>query len=213
MTKEAEIVAQAEHMIAALHEKQKIASLRAVELADERGRIALSVHGDGDPKARVRLDKINAEISVLASEQASIESAIIAANARANVARAGEALAADRAQALQLREKSARFKELGIDLDGACADVALLLNEMIDVLDEIHACGQAAPTSEQFRINASAAIKTVIQSLPQHWVRDFEFQRLAPNQKKSFSALVEGWTSMIESSVVARIGEKQKEVA
>jgi hypothetical protein len=139
----------------------------------------------------------------------SIEAALIEAGARLNVARAGEALAADRAQALLLREKSARFKELGIDLDGACADVAQLLNEMIGVLDEIHSCGQAAPTSEQFRINATMALKTMLQSLPMHWTNDFEYQRLQPHQKKSFSALASGWADMIENNIVARIGTKE----
>lgn len=88
------------------------------------------------------------------------------------------------------------------------------ISEMIALLNEMHQLGQASPTSEQFRVNGTMAIKSMLQTLPQLWVRDFEFQMLAPNQKKSMKALVEGWSAMIEQSLASRLGEtKQTEAA
>jgi hypothetical protein len=45
-------VEKAEAIIASLEDKRKSVNLRAVELADERSRIAFSVHGDNDSKSR-----------------------------------------------------------------------------------------------------------------------------------------------------------------
>jgi hypothetical protein len=47
----------------------------------------------------------------------------------------------------------------------------------------------------------------MLQTLPQIWVRDFDFQLLAPNQKNSFKSLVDGWAAMILNNVSARLGE------
>ena len=213
MTTEADIVAQAEAVVTRLEMKQKDLNQRVVELADERGRIAFSVHGEGDPKARVRLDKITAETLTLANEQKSVEEALVTAVARVNVARAGAAMAADREKAFAVRSKLVEFHELGTDLDDACNDIADCLGKMIAMLDEIHGLGQSFPTSEQFRINATMALKTMVQTLPQHWVNDFEFQRLAPNQKKTFRMLVDGWTATIERQIAEKLGETNEKAA
>jgi hypothetical protein len=61
--------------------------------------------------------------------------------------------------------------------------------------------------AEQFRVNGTICIKTMIQNLPQLWVNDFEFARLAPGQKKNFKAIVEGWQLMIERNIAGRLGE------
>jgi hypothetical protein len=210
---EADNVTDAEAIVTRLNDKQRALNQRAVELADERGRIAFSVHGDNDPKARARLDKINAETSVLASEQASIEAALVEANARLDTARRSAALEADRQNALLLKEKLQRFYELGIDVDEAFEDALKSVNEMMAVLQEMHELGQTSPTSDQFRVNGTLCLKSLIQTLPTPWVRDFEFQRLAPNQKKTFKSVVEGWTQMIASNIAARLGEDNKEKA
>jgi hypothetical protein len=210
MTTEVEKI---EQVLASLEDKRKNTNLRAVELADERSKIAFSVHGDGDPKARARLDKINAEITTLASEAASVEAALVEADNRLVAARQAEALAADREQALQLKAKLAEFVELGMNADAAFDDAFGSITDMIKLLHEMHALGAASPTSEQFRVNGTNALKTAIQALPQNWISDFEFQRLAPNQKKTFKVIVSGWANMITNGISARLGEKQKEKA
>ena len=82
-------------------------------------------------------------------------------------------------------------------------------------LAAMHAPRQRTPTSEQFRVNAIIAIKTMIQALPQSWVRDFDFPLLGPLQKKAFKDIVASWEAEIENNIAARLGEQpqQKEVA
>jgi hypothetical protein len=73
------------------------------ELANERGGVSLAAH-TGDKKSRTMLDEINVAAGQFASEFASIESAIVEANKNLAAARAAEAGAADRENALKLRE-------------------------------------------------------------------------------------------------------------
>jgi hypothetical protein len=51
-----------------------------------------------------------------------------------------------------------------------------------------------------------AAIKTAIQKLPEPWIRDFEFMRLSPSQKKEFKPLSQGWCEQI----AARLGSNKE---
>jgi hypothetical protein len=62
--------------------KRESLAERGTTLADERNGIAYAAHVEGDAKARKWLDVINLEITTLAGEQASVEAAIEAANAR-----------------------------------------------------------------------------------------------------------------------------------
>jgi hypothetical protein len=204
----------AEAAVRSLEDKRQQLNERAVALADERNAIAYDAHVAGEQKARKRLDAINQELAVFASEASSVEAAINEATQRLGVARLNEAQATDRMQALQVREKLARFVELGGQVDDCLWDLAQSLNAMIPLLHEMHQLGQQAPTSEQFRINATMAVKSMLQELPQVWVRDFEFQRLSPNQKKRFGEVCAGWHTMIASQINARLPsepEKTKE--
>jgi hypothetical protein len=49
-----------------------------------------------------------------------------------------------------LRDKLAKFVELGLVLDDCFTDFKAAAIEMKQVLDDIHALGQTAPTSQQF---------------------------------------------------------------
>jgi folate-dependent tRNA-U54 methylase TrmFO/GidA len=102
-------VEKAEATIKSLEDKRQHLVQKATELDREQQLISFAAH-TGDAKARTRLTEINSAVATHSAEMKSIEAALIEATARAQVARAGEALAADRAQALQLREKSARFR-------------------------------------------------------------------------------------------------------
>jgi hypothetical protein len=203
-------VLKAEATIAKLEDARRALIQKAIELAEERNRIAFGAHVEGDAKSRKRLDAINAELATMASEQASVEAALIEATARCNVARAGEALAADRTDALRLREKLAKFRELGMVLDDCFADFKSAAIEMKAVLDEIHNLGQAAPTAQSFKVNCDLAFKTAVQGTP-FWSQDFP--ALGHGQKKTFKSLVDAWSGNIEANIAARLGEKKKDAA
>jgi hypothetical protein len=90
MTTETEIVAQAEKTVASLEDKRRALIQKATELAEERQRVSFAAH-TGDAKARQRLNAINTETSMQASEMASIEAAIVEAQSRVTAAKNAEA--------------------------------------------------------------------------------------------------------------------------
>jgi hypothetical protein len=73
--------------------------------------------------------------------------------------------------------------------------------------------GTASPTDPMFRINSVTVIKTAIQLLPQPWINDFEFARLAPSQKKASRPLATAWHDQIANQIAQRLGEKKVEAA
>lgn len=174
------------------------------ELADERGRVALGAH-TGDKKSRSRLDEINVASAKFASEFASVEAAITEANKNLDAARRAEAQAADRTKAERIAALNAKLKEELDDADDAFADAISSVLSARALLMEMHTLGVTSPTDQMFRINSVAVIKTVIQLLPQPWINDFEFARLAPSQKKAFKEIVSGWCSTIERQVADRL--------
>lgn len=179
------------------------------EFADERGRVALRAH-TGDKKSRTRLDEINIASAKFASEFASIEAAIIEANKNLDAAQAAEAQAADRTKAEQIAALNAKLKEELDDADDAFADAISSVLSARALLMEMHTLGVTSPTDQMFRINSVAAIKTVIQLLPQPWINDFEFARLAPSQKKAFKPLAIAWRDQIANQISNQLPQPTK---
>lgn len=179
------------------------------ELADERGRVALRAH-TGDKKSRTRLDEINIASAKFASEFASIAAAIIEANKNLDAAQAAEAQAADRTKAEQIAALNAKLKEELDDADDAFADAISSVLSARALLMEMHTLGVTSPTDQMFRINSVAAIKTVIQLLPQPWINDFEFARLAPSQKKAFKPLAIAWRDQIANQISNQLPQPTK---
>ena len=202
-------IEKATAVITTLEDKRKELVQRATELADERNRIAFGAHVDGDAKARKRLDAINTELATMASEQASYEGAITEANARLAIAQADEALAADRAQAEQLKSALAEFKETGHEIDLAFQDLAAHAADLQKILDRIHQAGCSVPSSEQLRVLGEICARTALMKTP--WSRAVEI--VPPTQRRDFKSLIDGWAAQIENNIAARLGTKQEEAA
>jgi hypothetical protein len=145
--------------------------------------------------------------TALAANVASVEAALTVARSNLATAKAAEALATDKANALALREKLAKFVELGLVLDDCFVDFRTASLEMIKVLGDIHTLGQPAPTIQQFKVNADLAFKTAIQGTP-FWSQDFP--ALGYGQKKTFKSLVEAWSSNIEANIAQRLQSKKE---
>jgi hypothetical protein len=186
---------------------------RSAKLTSDRKAIAYAAHAAGDKGAKERLHKINHESVLHHAEVESLNAAISEATSRLGIAQAAEAAAADREQATQLHGHVANFKEHGLDADASLLDFVASIRAMMGELDAIHALGQQAPTAEMFRVNAVICIKTMLQSLPSSWVRDFDFSLLNPSQKRAFKDIIEVWHAQITNGIVARLGEKQEEAA
>jgi hypothetical protein len=182
------------------------------ELADERGRVALGAH-TGDKKSRSRLDEINVAAAKFTSEFASVEAAIVQAEKNLDAARQVEAGAADREKAKAIAALNAKLKDELANADDAFADAIGSVLSARALLMEMHALGVGSPTDPMFRINAVACIKTALQNLPQPWISDFEFSRLAPSQKKNFKPLAEGWCNQIANQIAERLPTDKKDAA
>jgi hypothetical protein len=202
-------IEHAERDLNNLEEQRETLFSRAKLLSKERDQIAFAALTAGDKKAKDRLREINLEDISLAANIASVEAALTVARANLKAAQAAEAQAADHEKAKHISELNAKLKEELDNADDAFADAIGSVLSARSLLMEMHTLGLAWPTDQLFRINAVAAIKTVIQKLPEPWIRDFEFMRLSPSQKKEFKPLSQGWCEQI----AARLGEQPKKVA
>jgi hypothetical protein len=193
-----------------LEEQRNSLFSRAKLLSKERDQIAFAALTAGDKKAKEKLRDINLEDVGLAANIASVEAALTVARANLKAAQVAEAQASDKANALALRGKLAKFVELGMILDDCFADFKSAALEMKTVVDDIHALGCATPDNQLFRVNCDLAFKTAVQGTP-FWSQDFP--ALGHSQKKTFKSLVDSWSANIEANIAARLGEDKKKDA
>ncbi|SDJ18007.1 MULTISPECIES: hypothetical protein [Bradyrhizobium] len=195
-----------------IEEQREALISRAKLLNKQREAVAFAAH-TGDAKAKEKLRGINLEDIGLASNIASVEAALVVARANVANAQAAEAQSADRTKAEQIAGLNAQFREQLHDAEDALADAISSVLTAKELLSQLHSLGVTSPTDPMFRINSIIAIKTALQLLPQNYISDFEFARLAPSQKRQFKQLAEAWGLTIENQIAARFGEKRKEVA
>jgi hypothetical protein len=204
-------IEKAEKVLRELEEKRECIVHREKTL--DKKRQALSYAAEtGDKKARSELDAANSESLSNGNNIKSVEAALMVARQNFSDAKAAEAQAVDRTNALQIRELNKRFLELGLIVDDAFADVISASAEMREVLDRMRALGIASPTHQQFNVLGLIACKTAVMNVP--WSsggREWEF--LAPNQRKSFKSIALGWSEMIDRQIAQRLGEDKKKDA
>lgn len=205
-------IAKAEQTITALEDKRRQLVERRIVLNYEMQQTSYGAH-TGDKAARLKLDKLKAEQAVFEGEYTSIEAAIAEARQRLAQAQQAEVSVADRAKAQQIIELNAKLKEQLDDADAAFLDAIESVLTARALLQEMHGLGVGSPTDQLFRINAVAAIKTAIQKLPEPWIRDFEYSRLAPSQKKNFKDIANGWFTQIANQTAARLPKKEDKAA
>jgi hypothetical protein len=192
-----------------LEDKRKHLIQRAVELADERERISFSVHGENDAKARKRLDVIHSEVSTLASEQLSVESALTVARRNLEQAQREAASAADIETAKQIAALKTSFVENGANAGDALSDFVGSILEMKQQRDEMESLGLRAPTARQFQVNAIIAIKTALMKLPQPMLNDLqEWRLLTYPQRMDFKNITSSWSEMIDRQIADRLPKK-----
>jgi hypothetical protein len=195
-------IERAEQTLAALQDKRAKWIARGTELADERTSVAFNAHTGTDPKVRQKLDSLHAQIGKHESELLSIDAAIAEAETRLAVAQRSAAIAADKEQAGRLLEELECFEACARALDENLKAVIRNAHTMEECLIEMNRLGCANPSRAQFDTFGSIAVTTALMSTP--WARSF--QRLAPNQRQSFSNLVENWSRIIRSNAQQRLG-------
>lgn len=189
-----------------LEDKRRALVEKGVELADERQRISFAAHAGNDVKARKRLDEINGAMASHGSELASIEAAIDEAKARLEAAHRDAALEADREAANELAEEWKDFVEHAKNLDKALAAVVEHGHALEKVLTRVNALGATSPSCAQLDSLGGRALMSALQRTP--WAR--EFSPIAPNERRTFTALGETWGASVRNNVAARLGNKRE---
>ena len=192
-----------------LEEQREALFHRTKTLSKEREAVAHAALVAEDKASKAKLKEINLETLTLGTNIESVEAALTVARTNLATAKATAAGAADREKAEQIAALNSQFKEQLEDADEAFSDAISSVLSARDLLMKMHTLGVAAPTDQQFRINAVACIKTVIQMLPGPYINDFEFMRLSPSQKKSFKSLAESWGPTISNQIAARLPQKE----
>jgi hypothetical protein len=180
---------------------------RASRLVADRQAIAFAAHARNDKSAKEKLRRINDESVLHNAELESIDAAILESRRRLEVASAAEAIEADKANAEQLRTALNEFVETGTEIDLAFQDLAAHAAELQKILDRIHSLGCQSPSSEQMRVFGEICARTALMQTP--WKRCVEI--VAPPNRKTFKALIDGWAAQIENNVNARLGETKPE--
>jgi hypothetical protein len=200
----AEIVADAERVVASLDAKRQVVAERAVEHGKARERLAFAAHAQLDVEAGRELAEARDAALAAEREVAEIDSAMATARARLAEAKALEAKAADREQAKALRAAVRKFVEAGQRVDHALGMLARDGHALSDALREVHRLGCQFPSAQQLDTLGHICLRAAIMQTP--WVRSVE--TVPPGQRRSFRSLVEGWAANIEASnVKPRLGE------
>jgi hypothetical protein len=125
-------------------------------------------------------------------------------------ARLVEARAEDREQARALRAALKQFVEAGRRVDHALGLLARDGHALVDAHAQLTRLGCAFPSGAQLVALGDICLRTAIMSTP--WARSVE--TVAPNQRRSFRGLIEGWASNIEeNNIKPRLDEQTNEAA
>jgi hypothetical protein len=195
---------EAERIVASLEQKRAKCIQRGTDIADERAVLGYGTHVDNDKASRAKLDKLNAEAAVHASELASLDAAIREAGERLAAARHVEAIEADKANAREVAKVVDELAEHGQVVDDVLHDLIEAGANLRAALNRLHGLGCNNPSHEQLATLGHLSILTALNKTI--WKRGFE--TLAPNQRKSFTDVVAAWRTMLMRDVERRLGEE-----
>jgi hypothetical protein len=187
-------------LLADLQRKHAAATVRQTELSMERRQIAYAAH-TGDDAARARLDELIAEDASLAGEIASLAEAAAEARNRLAEAQRAEAQAAERDLAGDVVKKVREFRKHGTELDRLAQQLVTQFTNLADEAATIRALGVPLAASGLIRVNCARALQSAL--IP----AGLDVERVPPNQRHSFTELVDGWTRGAEVWAKARLAE------
>ena len=178
-------VANAEQLLQRFERERAELVERKAALADKRRNVAYDAHA-GDGSASKLLDGVHQEGIELESRLASITDAINEAKRRLEAARADEAKAADREQALLLSQALASFIDAGKGCDAALELLVSASTDLRNSITVMNKLGCTHPSHAQLDALGSIALRTALCDTG--WSRYFE--RVSPAERKTFGGLV-----------------------
>jgi hypothetical protein len=199
-------IEQAQAVITDLEAKHAAGIARTAEIARECDALAYDAHAAGDEKSRAKLDRLREEATKNDHNVGTIKAALKVAHERLAAEEHKEAVKADKARALALREEVVKIGEHMRIADEFFAAGVDALGAVNAGIEQVHQLGEPYPTAVQVKANIEFAIHTMIQTLPRPWWRDW-LRPLAPLQRRSLMGI---WTPMarrLENIVRQHLGE------
>jgi hypothetical protein len=145
-----------------------------------------------DAKAKSRLDEVQRELANVEFQQSTLTAAIFEAERRLSEMKARVAAAEQTKAARQRLTLAAELRALGQKLDAGFTGE--LAHQLFALGTRINRAGSVLPSQQQIQVLGLNALYTQLMGTP--WVR--EFRTLAPNERKSFGQLCDGWANSIE---------------
>jgi hypothetical protein len=201
---------QAEKTLRQLEDQRDTIIGRSKTLAVQRQQISHAAF-TGNAKAKAQLDKLNAETQTMGLELENIQAAIAQAQSILGAAHAETDRAADKAQALKLRDAIAEYIEEASELDASLEDMVMHANAMNDALTKIHRLGGQIPTHRQNFVLGSHCFKSALMKTP--WKSELDFEHIPAHKFQTFKQLVSGWAATLMRDVERRIGEQTDKAA
>jgi hypothetical protein len=200
-------IAAAQQTLVELQSKRDALVASGVELVEQRQQIAFAAH-TGDQAARKKLDGINRENGMLASELESLDVAIAEAAKRIAAAQRAEAVKAERAAALELRQDAEEMRSVG-NAFGAALDAFLQADARLRNLANKFSAAGASPRHEQIQsLGYRALCAALMRTL---WGREFE--QIRPHERYAFPQLCDGWAANLEHQIAHRLAELDQQEA
>ncbi|GGI24139.1 hypothetical protein [Bradyrhizobium guangdongense] len=182
-----------------LREKLHEAEKRQTELVAERDKISYLAL-TGDAPARKRLSVVNAELSGLTGELASIEAALVEAAKREKAAEEAQFAKRRSDDALAAEVLLSEAEAFASALDDALKTVRQTASELEAKLNQIRRSIGAGPTADSIRTNLRRALVSAAMGGPMHIVH------LAPGERVTLAELAAPWARSIRNRIQALTG-------
>jgi hypothetical protein len=202
-------VAAAEATLAELMERAHLLAQARTELEADRKATAYAAHAQHDAEANKRLGGIVDALVRHDADMAALADAIAEAESRVELAQRARTVAADQANARKVRAQLHRFVKAGREIDGAMAELVEASNAMRQALTQMHILGCKFPSHEQLSVLGDRALRTALMQTA--WARYFE--GVSPGERKTFTALVEAWATMVDNNIRPRLAAGTQEAA
>jgi hypothetical protein len=202
MTKQTPVAAVvAEQMIQRFERDRADLVEQRAALTKRRGAAAYDAHADPNSPAAKLLERLIQDDGELQARIVSADDAINEARRRLDQARVAEVRQQARDKAKALRGQLARFTAAGKDCDGALNQLLNGAAAMRDALTQMNRLGCSHPSHAQLDSLGALALRTALSATA--WNRYFE--RTAPGERKTFSALVAAWGAMVERHIASSL--------
>ena len=202
-------VANAEALLARFEREREDLIARKAALADKRRNIAYDAHASSDSGSSKLLDGVHREAVTLESRISGLDDAITEARRRLEQAREHETKAANRAQALAIRqewiEAAADFTALDQGL-GLAADAACRLYERYGKMQQ-----HGFKPPPQLTLMLADVVVSALMAMPKPLWQQFNYQGLEylpPGRRRSAASLRGAWGPQVERHVQQQLGDE-----